>query len=603
MKKIGRNKLVLWIAIILMVVSMIGAGSIQSSGGKVEVTDVRWENSYGMTVTGLLLKPKTATAENPAPAIVCSHGFLNNKEMQDLNFVELARRGYVVLAIDMVSHGNSDIGSGVPQMMNCVHEGVQFLCDIDYVQNTQIGVTGHSFGGLNCNIATSLDNLNETPHIAAVLVNSMDPTYVDSEGNYTNVYGTRHAGVIAGMYDEFGFNTVDAAGNPIAKPDYIHSPSAQSFLYYGVDPSGLPEREHDVVYHDEVDGVACMRVIYTPEITHPWSHFSQRSTVATINFFQEAIPAPNPIAATNQVWQIKVVFNVLGLLGFAMFIASSTIALVDTKPFAVLKAEAAPAPVVLNKKGKIWFWVSLLICGVYGAASYLPVMKLANAANFSPTLLGQSAPFGISVWAAGCAVVSIICMIIGSKLGGENPLKGCLKLSGAKILKTLLLAVTVAGASFAWVFIADYFFHVDFRIWTLAAKAFNAQILLISIPYMLLLCIFYVTSSVAVNCFNFNTVGKKEWINTVIVAASTLIAVVIPVVMQYTYFKANGFLLWSEDQTHLMIVWLYPLFGMLPASAVIARYVFKGTKNPYLPGIINAIIIALMSCANTSSFL
>lgn len=603
MKKMCRNKVVLWIAIALMVISMIGAGLIQSSGGAVEVTDVKWENSYGMTVTGLLLKPKTATAENPAPAIVCSHGFLNNKEMQDLNFVELARRGYVVLAIDMVSHGNSDIGSGVPQMLNCVHEGVEFLCDIDYVENTKIGVTGHSFGGLNCNIATALDNLEETPHIAAVLVNSMDPTYVDNDGNYFNVYGTRNAGVIAGMYDEFGFNTVDVNGNPIPKPDYIHSPSAQSFLYYGVDPVGMPEREHDVVYHDEVDGVECMRVIYTPNITHPWSHFCQRSTTATINFFQEALPAPNPIPASSQVWQIKVVFNVIGLLGFAMFIASSAVALVETKPFAVLKAETAPEPIVLDKKGKAWFWVSLLITGIYGAFSYLPVMKLAKAATFAPTLLGQSAPFGIAVWAATCAVVSIICMVIGTKLGGENKLIACLKLSGEKVFKTILLAITVAAASFAWVFIADYFFNVDFRIWVLAAKAFNSQIFLISIPYMLLLCIFYVTSSVAVNCFNYNTVGGKEWVNTVIVAASTLISVIIPVVLQYTYFKAHGFPRWTADQTHLMIVWLYPLYGMLPASAVIARKVFKATKNPYLPGIINAIIIALMSCANTSSFL
>jgi len=603
MKNLSRNKIVLWIAIIMMIVSMLGASAIQSSGGKVTVTDVKWVNSYGMTVTGLLLKPDTATAETPAPAIVCSHGFLNNKEMQDLNYVELARRGYVVLAIDMVSHGNSEIGSGVPQMMNCVYEGVQFLCDIDYVINTQIGVTGHSFGGLNCNIATALDNADEVQHIAAVLVNSMDPTYVDGDGNYYNVYGTRDVGVIAGMYDEFGFNTVDYDGNAVKKPDYIHSPSAQSFLYYGTDPQGQPEREHDVVYRDEVDGESCMRVIYTPHMTHPWSHFCKRSTTATIEFFQEAIPAPNPIPASNQVWQIKVLFNLIGLIGFAMFIASAAIAFVETKPFAELKAVEAPKPLKLTKKSAGWFWASLAISAVYGAASYLPVMKLAKAATFAPTTLGQSAPWGISVWAATCAVVSIICMVIGLKISGENELLTCLKLSGKKVFKTVLLAVTVAASAYAWVFIADYLFHVDFRIWVLAAKAFNPTILKISIPYMIILCIFYVTNSVAVNCFNYNTIGGKEWVNELIIAVANVVPVAIPVIIQYSYFLKNGFPLWTADQTHLMIVWLYPLFGMLPVSAIIARKVFKATGNPYLPGIINAIIIALMSCANTSSFL
>ncbi|MBR6425501.1 MAG: hypothetical protein IKS29_06070, partial [Oscillospiraceae bacterium] len=152
-----------------------------------------------------------------------------------------------------------------------------------------------------------------------------------------------------------------------------------------------------------------------------------------------------------------------------------------------------------------------------------------------------------------------------------------------------------------WVFVATWLFHVDFRIWTLAAKPFNATIFKISIPYMLLLSVFYVTNSVAVNCFNFNTIGKK-WGNILILALANVLPAVIVVVLQYTTFKATGFLRWSADQTHLMVVWLYPLFVMLPASAIISRAIFKATKNPYLPGIINAIIIALMSCANTCTF-
>ena len=39
-------------------------------------------------ILGLLLVPETATAENPAPAIVVSHGWYNSREMQDLNYVE-----------------------------------------------------------------------------------------------------------------------------------------------------------------------------------------------------------------------------------------------------------------------------------------------------------------------------------------------------------------------------------------------------------------------------------------------------------------------------------------------------------------------------------
>lgn len=71
-----------------------------------------------------------------------------------------------------------------------------------------------------------------------------------------------------------------------------------------------------------------MRVIYNPAIIHPWSHFSQRSTVATISFFEQALGAPNPLSATDQIWQWKVVANTVGLVAFFLFIVSLTLVLV-----------------------------------------------------------------------------------------------------------------------------------------------------------------------------------------------------------------------------------------------------------------------------------
>ena len=42
--------------------------------------------------------------------------------------------------------------------------------------------------------------------------------------------------------------------------------------------------------------------------------------------------------------------------------------------------------------------------------------------------------------------------------------------------------------------------------------------------------------------------------------------------------------------------------GMLTATAAVACAIIQETRNPYLPGIFNAIIIALMNCANTCTF-
>ena len=102
-----KNSRWLALSLIMMLVSGIGASLIQTVGGSVAIKDMRWETSSGQMISALLFKPDTVTEENKAPAIIVSHGWWNNREMQAGNYVELARRGYVVVSIDMYGHGNS----------------------------------------------------------------------------------------------------------------------------------------------------------------------------------------------------------------------------------------------------------------------------------------------------------------------------------------------------------------------------------------------------------------------------------------------------------------------------------------------------------------
>ena len=306
----------LCIALILMLVSMIGASLVQTNFGTVTVKELRWENTMGYQQSGLLFVPDGVSAENPAPAIVVSHGMYNNREMQDLNFVELSRRGFVVLAQDMPTHGNSENVDNLGTVLMGLYESVKVLNSLPYVDSTRIGITGHSLGGMSSNMAVTLDNYSPTPLVAAVLLNCADAEYVDGEGAFANIYGARDVGIVAAQYDEFFMTGVDADGNPTLPKDYIISTNAQSFLYFGNDPAGQELRAAETIYTDTVDGEECVRVIYNPAILHPWSHFSARSTKATIEFFDYTLGAPNPISSDNQIWQLKVVFNTVGLIGF-----------------------------------------------------------------------------------------------------------------------------------------------------------------------------------------------------------------------------------------------------------------------------------------------
>ena len=106
--KLNAKTLVL-ISLLVCLISSLGASLFQTDFYQVEYHDMTFVTESGHELDALLLVPKNATADNKAPAIVVSHGWYNNREMQDLNYVEYARRGYVVLAISMYGHGDSEV--------------------------------------------------------------------------------------------------------------------------------------------------------------------------------------------------------------------------------------------------------------------------------------------------------------------------------------------------------------------------------------------------------------------------------------------------------------------------------------------------------------
>ena len=609
----SKKKASVWlcIAIALMLVSMVFASCIQTSWGKVTVKDLRWETTMGFEMSGLLFVPDGVSAENKAPAIVVSHGMFNNREMQDANFVELARRGFVVLSMDMFSHGYSDNVPNIGLVTTGMYEAVKMLSTIGYVDVTKIGITGHSLGGMSSNTAVAEDNAAPVQLISAVLLNCADATYADATTNaYINVYGSRNVGIVAAQYDEFFMRQTDANGKQTAPRDYLKNSNAQSFLYFGTDPAGKDLRTQGTVYTESVDGKDAMRVIYNPAIIHPWSHFSKQSTTDTIEFFDQALGAPNPIPASNQVWQWKEFFNFVGLVGFAMFIVNFAILMASTPFFASIKKKDVAAPRAFAKGGKLWFWGSISLAAIFGAVTYLPILNNVGSFSMAKSPWTQSSPWGIACWAAVTGVFAILSMLLSYHLhlkkNGATTESIGLKIGAKNLGKTVLLAPIVVVVSYGCVFFADYFFKTDFRIWVLGVKAFDAKVLYTAVfPYLLLFSTYYIAASVAANSFNNNTLGlkngKREWVNTTVLAVFSAIPPLVLLAIQYITFFSTGFLAW--DTGNMQIVWLFPVLVFLPVTTILSRKIFRETGNPYLPGIINGILVTLIACSNTLTWL
>jgi dienelactone hydrolase len=92
------------LGVALALIAGITGWLVETDGGQVAVRDVRFVGTNGTVMSALLYVPRTATAKTPAPGILAVRGYINSRETQSGFAIELARRGYVVLALDQTGH-------------------------------------------------------------------------------------------------------------------------------------------------------------------------------------------------------------------------------------------------------------------------------------------------------------------------------------------------------------------------------------------------------------------------------------------------------------------------------------------------------------------
>lgn len=151
------SAIVLAICLVLMVVTSVIGHNIQTSGGTVRTEELTFTTDVGATSHAKLYIPETATAETPAPAILLCHGYTASLDAMESNAIELSRRGYVVMALDMYGHGESTLppdGYKQAEMGNVEnyapdlgsYSALQQFKNYDFIDLTKVGMLGHSMG-------------------------------------------------------------------------------------------------------------------------------------------------------------------------------------------------------------------------------------------------------------------------------------------------------------------------------------------------------------------------------------------------------------------------------------------------------------------------
>ena len=604
------NSALLLLSLAAMLISSVGAAMVQTSAGAVSIKNMSWETPSGKTMSALLLVPDGASITDKRPAVVVAHGWWNNKEMQDANYVELARRGYVVLSIDMYGHGSSSnmvVGHEVDAATG-MYDAVKEIASLPYVDTSKIGISGHSNGARAANWAIPLDDAATTRLIKSVYLVDNDPIYRDAKGNFINYYGNRDVGLHADQYDEFFFRSYDNARVATTAPrDYINTPQAQSFLNFGAAQTGEKRASYHA-YTQNIDGRPAIREINNASETHPWGPVSKQEVASLLAFFNASLGTPNPIDTGSQIWQFKEFFNAIGLIGFAMFLVAFTKSLIGTRAFAGLRVTQPLALAPRDRRGLAWFWGTLALSAIISGVSYILLSQNTSVTKIaflgSPPLIPQGAVWFIGLWAAINGITTLIMMFVSYRLFGKKAgmsLRELGVLPGwKKFGQSILLAGTVVAAAYEVVFLMSFLFKTDFRLWVLAIPAFSADKLWDALLVVGYFAIYFVLNSIAINAFNRFTIGGKEWGNIAVLALFNGLAPIILVIAQYTNFFATGELI--RGFGGIFSIWLFPVVVILPVAAILSRSIYRATNSPYVGGFIMAAVVTLIAVSNTLTY-
>ena len=668
---ISRNKKwVIFLAVCLIVIflsSMIASG-IQSDGWKVDVTDLRDATNKGTLVTvsgeekdvngkvvsGILFKPDTATADNPAPGVVLTHGYLNNREMQLQNAIELARRGFVVLAVDREGHGNYENTGDTNALMatNGLYDSAKYLYNLDYVDKEKIGISGHSMGGYTTAMTLMSDSTmaGGLGIISAGLMQSWD-TFILADSDVS-------VGFLKSQDDEFFFTEGGLSR------EWLSSDTAKDFV--GSDENVVNGAIYVNGVITEVAGGAAapsaFRAIYEIPGVHPQVHYSVDGAEAVVNFFYTAFGTPEGreyIAEGNQTWWVKEMFSFIGMIalfacifpfvslllatplfrslsrkqtveilpagevaegtvisdgGSAASVSGAGIPATNATPVACAATLDEPKPLKGVWKN-ITYWLGAVGIMLFSGFIIHDVCTEYGGYVFPNTqLYPQDTTNWVAIWAVVVALFSLAVILFfwllnaivysakykeNAKQYIENPFAAA-KIQGGfgNFAKTFLLAAIVVFFLYLITFINWSAWVVDFRIWTLAVKVFDVGSMLPTmVRYAVFFGIFFTVSAI----FNETYRAKNipDWATTLINIFFNVFGVILVIAIQYGEFRASG-VMWQSDMALGYIV-LIPMVPILAIATLISRRMTAKTGNMWLGAFINTMLFTIITCANTAA--
>ena len=554
-----RARLSLIVGLLLLLGGATLAQRVQSGGGTIAVQDVRFTGASGTRMSALLYVPPNARGDTPAPGILAVHGYINSRETQSGFAIELARRGYVVVALDQTGHGFSappafTNGFGGP-------DGLTYLRSLKVVDPERIGLEGHSMGGW---AVLSAAAAQPQAYRAVVL-----------EGSAPGVFGApagtadfpRNVAAVFSAFDEFAELMW---GVPLAT-----SVGAADKLLDLFNATALVEAGR--VYGDVAQGTA--RVWLMPDVTHPGDHHSRAAIGHAIDWFEQTIGAPNALPSDDQVWYWKelgtfsmLIAVVVLLIGFT----SNALPLTGV-PTAGDPQRGQTPPRNIDRIG-----VAALI--LLPAITYLPLFKLAEVLLPPNGLFPQQITNGVTLWLIGNALLTVLWLRV--RRGGDT-----IPFDLRTIARAFVAALVGVGVTYAALFFVASEWSIDARIWVLAFKPLATWHWPAFFAYVVPMLVFFPLLGIALS---------RAWPGIPAAIAALLLpsGFVLFLLIQYVPLFTGHTMPFGEP---LLTVIAFQFVGLLAIVGIVAAVFARRTGDPWTGGFVNALFVAWVVIAGQAT--
>lgn len=494
---------VYWLVLCVLIigVSSFLSYQIERDWGKVDVQKVHIAHPTGKILVGKLYRPVAATPENKLPAVLCLHGYQNDKDTQNAFAIELSRRGFVTLALDQLGHGSSG-GSLAMRGADATLGGdvaYKYLKSLPFVDGDNLGVMGHSMGA-----GTTLAVGAANPDHRALNPQCGRPGTPDLH----NVLLTQ------ALYEEFGIFRENEG-----RVEHLTSHPAR------IEAFGLTAPyEWNTTYGDFALGTA-RRAALIPTV-HPGVTHNPKAVAEALDWMRLALKGGKEdalwIPPTQQVFMwhewltlIALVTTILSLMPLSKILLSCNF----------FTGVAQPMPQRYAATGRNW-WILALINTFIAGITYPPITTLGGLTDKLRAVIPWfRLPMGngVALWFVGNALIYIVLFLVwyntsGKKAGvtmydmGVSFDEKRFVLNWGLLGKTLLLG----GILFSWMYIlqgiAEWAGGVEFRFFWPFMRQFTPERFLLFWLYLIPALLFFLLNG---GMFLFGQARQKEYASPV----------------------------------------------------------------------------------------